>query len=407
MKPKHMQNAAPETEATPSADTPARKTNTGASPKIWRTVKLIALLVAVTLTAGLLQEYVLCHADHNRQRLKGFYLEEPDSLDIVFMGASEVYSDFAPGYAYDKFQLTSYLFSTQSNSILNYKAQLKNILSRQSPDLIVIELNGALYKDDGETTKEANLHNYVDNVPFDGIKAEWIAKNGGGNWQEYAFPLLKYHGVWKDFPNDMLYQKTVLDDKQRGYSYLKGILNEAAIFQPTQRSMNDMLKQSAGSKKPLGEQEEAELRELLQFCRDEGLNNVVFARFPHIVVRRTFSRFERSNTVADIVAEYGFDYLNFELNYDDTGLNEATDFYNLDHLNIYGQTKFTEFFVRYLQSHYNITPRAQEDFNRIAWENSAAFYNAYYRYSNELIQAGTGRELSEDSDLIATLENYL
>ena len=374
---------------------------------VLRAVKIICLILALTLTAGLLQEFILCHADHNRQRLKGFYLEDKDSLDVVFMGASEVYSDFSPGHAFDKYKLTSYLFSTQSNSILNYKAQLENILSRQNPDLIVIELNGALYADDGETTKESNLRNYADNVPLDGIKMEWIAENGGDNALEYVFPLIKYHGVWKDIPDGMLYQDTVIENKVTGYSYLKGILNEAAVFQPTQTSMNSMLKKSAGSKQPLGGPEEEALRDLLHYCKSHHLSNVVFARFPHIVVRRTFSRFERSNTVADIVHEYGFDYINFELNYDQTGLDEATDFYNLDHLNVYGQKKFTEFFSEYLMENYDVAPRVLTEPQKKKWRTCADYYKAYYTYSDELIQNGNGRELSEDSDLLWILRDYL
>ncbi len=399
MKPKHLYD--------PKRDAAKEKTSGRSKLKVLRTIKLISLFIAVALTAGVLQEYVLCHADHNRERLKGFYLEEKDSLDVVFMGASEVYSDFAPGYAYSSNNITSYLFSTQSNSILNYKAQLKNILSRQNPDLIVIELNGALYDNDGETTKEANLRNYADNVPLDSVKAEWIAQYGGENTLEYIFPLIKYHSTWKDIPDDMLYQKTVADDRLRGYSYLKGILNEARIFQSTQRSMNSMLQKSAGSKKPLGTLEEQTLRELLEFCRDEQLDNVVFTRFPHIVVMRTFSRFERSNTVADIVNEYGYDYLNFELNYEQTGLDETTDFYNLDHLNIYGQKKFTDYLTKYLIDNYGLKARDQSDAQKAKWQECADYYTAYYDYSDSLINSGSGRELSEDSELIQTLQDYL
>ena len=399
MKPRHLYD--------PKHNAAKEKTAGRSRLIVLRTIKLISLFIAVALTAGMLQEFVLCHADHNRERLKGFYLEEKNSLDVVFMGASEVYSDFAPGYAYSSNNITSYLFSTQSNSILNYKAQLKNIPSRQNPDLIVIELNGALYDNDGETTKEANLRNYADNVPLDTIKAEWISQYGGENTLEYIFPLIKYHSTWKDIPDNMLYQKTVADDRLRGYSYLKGILNEARIFQSTQRSMNSMLQKSAGSKKPLGALEEQTLRELLQFCRDEQLDNVVFTRFPHIVVMRTFSRFERSNTVADIVNEYGYDYLNFELNYEQTELDETTDFYNLDHLNVYGQKKFTDYLTRYLIDNYGLKAREQSDAQKAKWQECADYYTAYYNYSDSLINSGNGRELSEDSELIQTLQDYL
>ena len=218
---------------------------------ILRIIKIFCLALVLALSIGFLQEYVLCHADHNRQRLKGFYDEDSDSLDVVFMGASEVYSDFAPGHAYNYKGITSYLFATQSNSILNYKAQLKNILSKQDPKLIVIELNGAVYGDKEETTKEENLRNYADNVPLDMTKLQWISENVQKDQQEYLFPIIKYHSVWKDIPDNMLYQSTIANNQMRGYNYLKGILNETFVFKSPQRSMNSSLQKLGDKKLPL------------------------------------------------------------------------------------------------------------------------------------------------------------
>ena len=87
---------------------------------ILRSVKLLCLALVLVLSLGFLQEFVLCHADHNRQRVKGFFCEEENSLDIVFMGASDVYADYAPGYAYKQNGLTSYLLQlrrTRSSTI--------------------------------------------------------------------------------------------------------------------------------------------------------------------------------------------------------------------------------------------------------------------------------------------------
>ncbi|MEE1104420.1 MAG: hypothetical protein UH083_00550, partial [Ruminococcus sp.] len=141
--------------------------------------------------------------------------------------------------------------------------------------------------------------------------------------------------------------------------------------------------------------------------RDENLTNVVFVRFPHIVVRRTWARFERANTVGDIVREYGFDYLNFEQTYDQTDLDETTDFYNLDHLNVYGQKKFSDYLIETLQSRYQLAPRALTAEQQQKWLTASDYYTAYFTYSDELIQSGKGRELSEDTDLIKTLQPYL
>ena len=374
---------------------------------VLRIVKILSLALAVALTLGVLQEYVLCRADHNRERLKGFYNESKESLDVVILGASEVYSDFAPGYAYEYAGVTSYLFATQANSILNYKSQLKNILSRQNPDLIVIELNGAVYGDEEEVTKEANLRNYVDNVPLDGIKLGWIKDNVSENYFEYLFPVMKYHGTWQDLPEQGKYIRTIVQDHTRGYNYLKGILNETAVYTSSEISFNKDLPELADDKKPLTQIEETALRDLLQYCKDEGLTNVVFARFPHIVVTRTYDRFQRSNTVGEIVAEYGYDYLNLELNFALTGLDEKNDFYNLDHLNVYGQKKFTAYLTDNLITRYGLSAHTLTDAQKDEWDTCARYYEAYYRYSDSLIQKGEKRELSEDCDLIDTLQAYL
>ena len=394
--------------------------------QLTRAVKIIIAAAAVILSVVLLQEYVLCHADHNRERIKGFYDEESDSLDVVYLGASEVYSDIAPGYAYSRDGITSYLFATQANSILNYKSQIKNILSRQKNALIVVELNGAVYGDEEEVTKEANLRNYGDNVPLDSTKVDWVLNSVPyDNKSEYLFPIIKYHGIWNEpvdsgsedeeaetsdktvFEAEQLYRQTVLTEKGRGYNYLKGVLNWPVIFASPNKSLNNKLPANADKKLPLTETEETALRELLQYCKDEDLTNVVFTRFPHIVTEKTYERFQRGNTVGDIVAEYGFEYLNFERDIAQTGLDEKQDFYNLDHLNIYGQQKFTAFITDYLKEHYSLSPRTLNGELRAEWEECAKYYDAYTQYNEVLINSKMPSELSENDELIKKLEAYL
>ncbi|MBU5461150.1 hypothetical protein, partial [Lachnoclostridium sp. MSJ-17] len=209
-----------------------------------RLIKIICLALAFALTVGVLQQLVLVRADHNKQRINGFYEEEKDSLDVVFLGASEVYSDFSPCHAYNYAGVTSYLFATQANSILSYKSALKNILERQKNALVVIELNGAV-NDEAETVKDANLHNYADNVPLDMNKVEWVMQDGIENKSEYVLPIIKYHSLWSGNEESEKYMETVANDQRRGYCLLKGILNETAVFKSPQKSMNPYLQKLA------------------------------------------------------------------------------------------------------------------------------------------------------------------
>ena len=360
-----------------------------------RSAKVLSLLLAVALTVLFAQEFILCNADHNRERVKGFYAEKDNSLDVVLIGASEVYSDFAPGLAYQNYGFTSYLNATQSNSILTTKTQLKELLKHQNPKMILIELNSVVYASDEDVVKEANIRNYIDNVPLNGNKLDFIGGYASPDEAaEYVFPIIKYHDTWKNIEENIPMISAIASGGFRGYNYLKGMKNETGIFVSKQRLMNDAVAELSEGKE-LTALSENSLRELLQFCRDENLTNVAFVRFPHLVVRRTYDRSERGITAGNIVREYGYDFLNFEQQCDQIGFDYEKDFYNLDHLNIYGQQKFTDYLCNILVNNYGVTPSTLDDQGKKEWQDAVNYYNAYYGYSDAQIKKNNTVELDE------------
>lgn len=373
---------------------------------IKRTLKVLSLIIAVVLTSAFLQEYILCDFDHNRERIKGFYLEKDNSLDVMFLGASEAYCDFAPGYAYQKYGFTSYLYASQSTSILSCKYKLKEVLKTQKPKLIVIELNSAVYGSDARVRMEANIRHFVDNTPLSWDKYEFAHGYDPDNEWEYVFPLIKYHDAWKNIPEDTELLGTIVNDKFRGSNYLKGMRNETRVYKSKQKPLNEVMIND-NKNVPLTRLSEKTLRELLQFCKDNKLDNVVFARFPHVVTKKTVTRFYRSNAVADIVREYGYDFINYEKNYTETGIDFSKDFYNIDHLNVYGQRKFTDFFSKVIMDRYgikksNLSPELKKE-----WDTASDYYNAYYQYSDEVIKSGRITDLDEGVVEDAGFKKYL
>ena len=373
---------------------------------IKRTLKVLSLIIAVVLTSAFLQEYILCDFDHNRERIKGFYLEKDNSLDVMFLGASEAYCDFAPGYAYQKYGFTSYLYASQSTSILSCKYKLKEVLKTQKPKLIVIELNSAVYGSDARVRMEANIRHFVDNAPLSWDKYEFAHVYDPDNEWEYVFPLIKYHDAWKNIPEDTELLGTIVNDKFRGSNYLKGMRNETRVYKSKQKPLNEVMIND-NKNVPLTRLSEKTLRELLQFCKDNKLDNVVFARFPHVVTKKTVTRFYRSNAVADIVREYGYDFINYEKNYTETGIDFSKDFYNIDHLNVYGQRKFTDFFSKVIMDRYgikksNLSPELKKE-----WDTASDYYNAYYQYSDEVIKSGRITDLDEGAVEDAGFKKYL
>ena len=63
------------------------------------------------------------HVDHNTLRIQGFYQEEDNSIDVVMIGASDVFTGFSPGLAYGEYGFTSYSYAVDANNIDFFKSQ--------------------------------------------------------------------------------------------------------------------------------------------------------------------------------------------------------------------------------------------------------------------------------------------
>jgi hypothetical protein len=96
---------------------------------------------------------------------------------------------------------------------------------------------------------------------------------------------------------------------------------------------------------------EKRLRDLLQFCNDKGLKNVLFIRGPHCVKNKNLKIYDK---ISSIVSEYGYTFKNFENAFNEIGLDTKNDYYNTDHVNVYGMEKYTAFLGKYIVDHYDV-----------------------------------------------------
>ncbi|MGN0519006.1 MAG: hypothetical protein ACI4II_09830 [Acutalibacteraceae bacterium] len=353
-----------------------------------RTLRIVSLLLVVALASAFLQEYILCRYDSNKVRVDGFYMEDKDSLDVVFIGASELYAGFSSVYAYEKFGFTSYPLATQSMSSRVYKTALKEVLRTQNPKLIVIEINAFLYERFNEESEEANTRKYIDNVPLNANKIKFINENFDfADRFEYYFPFLKYHSTWDEYPYNFPNVAYNLKLHNRGYSLLKGMKTSAKIFHSKKKDIINTDLSSDNTRLPLVPKLEGLLRDLLQFCKDEGLDNVVFMRMPHIVLNDKYDRFARTNTAGTIIEEYGYEFLNFERYPELLNLDIKHDFYNSDHLNIYGCEKMTEFLGTLFMRDFGIKKSVLTPQQKEKWDSCIPYYHKYYDYCDASIQA--------------------
>ncbi len=365
-----------------------------------RAAKLMALLIPIALFVGFTQQYFFSYVDVNTIRLSNFYHEEENSLDVVFLGASEVFTGVSPGQFYEEAGLTSYLYAMDANPGTLYTHQLKEVLKTQSPQLIVVEVNGFLYKDEGLMNDEARLRVFTDSMPMSLNKLETIFRFDYEDKLSCLLPFIKFHGDWQD--RDTLQYRHSRKTAPDTPSLLKGMVTngvldaELPVYDPSDCAPREL---------PVLAQQK--LNEFLTLCKDENLR-VLFVRFPHkLTTEADWECLGFANRLGEIVRAEGFDFLNLELETAAMGLADLEDYYNPHHLNTNGQRKLTDWLGSWIMDTYSLTPLPQNEENRAHWEACAAYDNSAKAYCEASIAEGTGLWVSDEAWHIRPFEEFI
>lgn len=376
---------------------------------IKRTVAVISLALAVLLVLGVAQEYLLARLDNDQIRIEGFYKEEQNSLDVCIIGSSECYTGFSSVQAYKETGITSYPFCTESNPIAMAKHELKEIERTQNPQLIIIEINGAVYNKETEMIDLPRIHRAMDSMPLTENKNDAIQEIiPEESRAEFYLPFIKYHGAWDDYKKHMKWAESKFEMQLRGYSLMKGssVTSDISTKGAQKDKLMDPTKfQNDNATEELNEKAEYYLRDLLQYCKDEKLDNVVFARFPHIIDKTKYARFKRTNKAGEIINEYGFDFINLEKNQLDINLDKNKDFYNSEHMNIYGQQKLTKYICNIIQNDYGVKPHNLTDSQKKKWDDCVDFYDDFVVYACQQTDEKTCKRLAESSNVIKEVKD--
>ena len=370
-----------------------------------RTIRVGCFLLAIMVSCLVLQQFFLRNMDHNSLRVEGFYQEERNSLDVVLIGASDMYTSFMPGRAYEQCGFTSYLLASESITAEGVKTAVKEIVRTQHPGLIVIEANAFLYGNADNESNEAHIHKFFDNLPLSTNKLEYIQRKVPADQQmEYIFPLIKYHGLWTEYPDRFFMMASNLSLDVRGFNVLKGFRTTAQIIKTDKKCYNDMISDEHGEL-DLDPDLQKELMELLSYCEEKELN-VIFVRAPHYVTDETYNRVKRSNKMASIVREQGFSYYTFENDAVQIGIDENRDFYNEDHMNVYGALKFTDYLADKLVNNEKLQIDPLSEYQQEAWQQVVTSTNQLYRYCDDLMTNGETRGAQEDVVTLLSLDSY-
>lgn len=126
-------------------------------------------------------------------RIRNFFICEKNTIDVVHIGASEIYTGFSPEFIWRNYGITSYNLATAGAPMRLAKSEIRAAQEEQEPQLMVVSLNGTMY-DDERSTNEAYTRMWIDNMPHSFLRnetiIEWIDEQDRLN---YYIKLFKYH----------------------------------------------------------------------------------------------------------------------------------------------------------------------------------------------------------------------
>ncbi len=265
------------------------------------------------------------------EKIDGFYNSPKNEYDVIFFGSSNAYCSFNPLVIWEKTGVKSYVFATQQQPVWATYHYMVDAFERQSPDVAVMDIlmlsHNDEYYDDGVN------YTFCDNMPFSKNKLELIwASAPKGERFNLACRFMKYHSRWNELAKeDFLYKKSEMRDYSKGFCMLTSTFSEA------ERQDISGIKDSA----QLSEKNLLYLNKIIDLCEEKGVE-LLLVKTPS---NATAEEKRYYNAVEAIAKKREVDFFDYNLSYEEIGLDLKTDFYDETHLNIKGAAKFSEYFV--------------------------------------------------------------
>lgn len=294
---------------------------------------------------------------------KGFYEEEKDSLDLLFIGNSDVYRGVTPMELWDEYGIASYAYTAPGERLWTGYYLLKEALEYQNPKVIIMDVDNVF------TVSHSSSGNYrkvFDNMKNNSIK--WEALNDPiyefslGNKLSYYFPIFIYHNRYAELTKD--------DFKYAFYDYhfaYKG-LDMIGKQVPYEKGF-DYMDEKAETKE-IPDKTKVYLDKMVKLCKDNNIE-LVLMELPSA----SSWNMAKHNAISEYANNNDLPFIDFNLNQDETSFDWMTDTSDGgDHLNIYGAQKITKYLGNYLDKNYDLPDRRNDDKYKIWHEDSKKYH---------------------------------
>ncbi|MCM1155633.1 MAG: hypothetical protein NC314_02420 [Roseburia sp.] len=350
----------------------------------------IKILTGCIVTAGLTIIFIRYSADllrqPNRDDIYTFFEDQKEDYEVLFFGSSHVKYGISPMELWHDYGIVSYNMGIESQVLPTTYWQMENILEYSTPKLVVID---CYYLSELHKINE-RAHNSLDifplsrtkiNAVFDLLKNEETELTHMEFLWDYSF----YHNSWNELEMSDFVQNNT---SRKGAGYIVEI--------ETGHEMTEIPGESKLEEDMIGVEY---LKRMIEDCQNRGIDVLLtYLPFPAGELPQ-----KEANTVYDIAARYGVNYINF---LDMDLLNYDTDCSDDNHINLSGCRKVTDYLGKYIMEHYDVADQRGNDAYSIWHADYADYHNKMILEIQRLESLDYRLLYLFDKDFLAFIEIY-
>lgn len=322
----------------------------------------------IFLTILIFLTYVIRTNGEVKDIFTGFYAEEDHTLDVIMIGSSPVYPFYSGPKLWGEYGITCYPLSSHVQRPGAALPLIKEAYKTQKPSVIVFEMRMYTMEDGDMQSNMAYARGVTDNMKYSlnriyAINRLVKEEEGTDPKYTYYFDIFKYHSNWKTMilPEQLACLTYEKKNPLKGFVIRDevGPLEEERI--PVCTGLTETL--------PIPGEQEERLYELLDYLKEQK-QQALFIVSPYRLEPEEQMMF---NYMGEIIASYGYEFVNMNEYYEEIGIDFAADYYDYGgHVNALGAWKCTAYLGELLKSFDLPDKRGQEQY--ASWDASYQYY---------------------------------
>lgn len=362
------------------------------NPPFRRVAAKCALFLALVVAIGAVLQTILRHkwspyVENVSTRYQALMEEPAGTIDVLYLGSSPLYAAVNPAVIWNESGVTGYNLGLSNQNAMTVYYELQYLLKHHTPQVVCIDANSIVSDRTPENEEyETTYRKVVDAIPDLGVKAAFIRDicrtYDDQHAYDYWLPLFRYHDRW----SELSCSDFSLQTEDIYYQYFsKGCLLEAGVeaqIWPSVYPLQDDTIDPAD-----GAVEQEYYNRIVRLCRENGIQVAVILP-PHLGLTQA-----KYDAVAAFSAENDLPLLAYptEESWLADGFDLDTDLYEWNHLNIYGQAKFSAIVADCLQEWFGLEDH-RGDPAYAAWDEAYAEYLDFFAQAEAALAEGPAEE---------------